>query len=99
MSRACDLCGCRSPDNKEMVIVSRVLKQIVVGLFFLGLIGTVIGLRYLHAPPAHTNVEGAEALQRYGFYLRESSHEAGIDFMHQGPTLDGKLEHIMPLLT
>ena len=32
----------------------------------------------------------------YGFYLEEVSHAAGIDFVHQAPTLDPKLATIMP---
>jgi enediyne biosynthesis protein E4 len=32
---------------------------------------------------------------RYGFSLRESSKDAGIDFHHTSPRLDGKLQHIM----
>jgi hypothetical protein len=32
---------------------------------------------------------------RYGFMLRESAKEAGIDFHHTSPTLDPKLRHIM----
>jgi hypothetical protein len=33
---------------------------------------------------------------RYGFRLIESAHASGIDFRHEGPTLDPKLSHIMP---
>ncbi|HEY7055317.1 MAG TPA: hypothetical protein VH458_02270, partial [Vicinamibacterales bacterium] len=36
------------------------------------------------------------ALSQYGFRLTESAKAAGIDFVHQGPTLDPKLAHIMP---
>ena len=36
------------------------------------------------------------ALARHGFHLEEVSHAAGINFVHQSPTLDPKLEHIMP---
>jgi hypothetical protein len=36
------------------------------------------------------------ALSQYGFRLTESAKAAGIDFVHQGPTLDRKLAHIMP---
>jgi hypothetical protein len=34
--------------------------------------------------------------QRYGFQLTEVSGAAGISFVHEAPTLDGKLAHIMP---
>ncbi|HEX8844060.1 MAG TPA: CRTAC1 family protein [Pyrinomonadaceae bacterium] len=36
------------------------------------------------------------ALSRYGFKLEEVSRASGIDFKHQAPTLDPKLDHIMP---
>lgn len=35
-------------------------------------------------------------LARYGFRLEEVARTAGIDFVHQAPTLDPKLDHIMP---
>ena len=37
-----------------------------------------------------------QLLQRYGFLLTESAKEAGIDFVHQPPRLDQRLEHIGP---
>src|SRR5450755_3746818 len=36
------------------------------------------------------------ALDHYGFSLREASKESGIDFRHSSPHLDAKLNHIMP---
>jgi hypothetical protein len=33
---------------------------------------------------------------RYGFRMTESSRASGIEFIHEGPTLDAKLGHIMP---
>jgi hypothetical protein len=36
------------------------------------------------------------AAARYGFRLIESARDSGIDFHHEGPTLDPKLNHIMP---
>ena len=38
--------------------------------------------------------EGGDA--RYGFRLQESAKAAGIDFVHQAPAFDARLEHIMP---
>lgn len=37
-----------------------------------------------------------DALDRYGFRLEEVAARAGIDFKHQAPTFDARLEHIMP---
>jgi enediyne biosynthesis protein E4 len=43
-----------------------------------------------------SRLSAQEALARHGFYLQEVSHAAGVNFVHQGPTLDAQLEHIMP---
>lgn len=45
-----------------------------------------------------TSKDGAKAggPSRYGFRLTEVSKAVGIDFVHQAPTLDAKLAHIMP---
>ena len=37
-----------------------------------------------------------DAASRYGFRLTEVSKASGISFVHEAPTLDGKLAHIMP---
>ena len=37
-----------------------------------------------------------EAIALYGFYLRDVTEEAGISFVHQSPTFDSRLDHIMP---
>ena len=36
------------------------------------------------------------AMSRYGFRFEEVAKASGIDFTHQAPTLDPKLDHIMP---
>jgi hypothetical protein len=33
---------------------------------------------------------------RFGFQLAESAKRRGVDFVHEGPTFDAKLDHIMP---
>ncbi|MEO8256414.1 MAG: CRTAC1 family protein [Acidobacteriota bacterium] len=38
----------------------------------------------------------AQALARYGFSLEEAARPGGIDFVHEAPTLDPRLDHIMP---
>ncbi len=45
---------------------------------------------------AKTRLSAQAALDRHGFYLQEVSHAAGVNFVHQGPTLDPQLNHIMP---
>ncbi|WP_446743351.1 CRTAC1 family protein [Silvibacterium acidisoli] len=72
--------------------------RIVLIVLFIGLIVTPIIIRRIsarHKQSAATQGMSA-AMQRHGFYLEEVSHQAGIDFVHQGPTLDSQLAHIMP---
>jgi enediyne biosynthesis protein E4 len=47
---------------------------------------------------AHEATGGA-ADTRFGFRLEESAKELGVDFVHQGPTFDVRLAHIMPQVT
>ena len=37
-----------------------------------------------------------EDAAHYGFALQEVAGASGVDFVHRGPTLDAKLDHIMP---
>jgi hypothetical protein len=71
--------------------------RILVTIFFATLLAVPWMVRHFSAP-AKTGVKtGAQtALARYGFSLQEVSHAAGIDFVHQAPTLDSKLYGIMP---
>src|SRR5262245_55835038 len=39
--------------------------------------------------------EGASSM-RFGFRLVESAKKRGVDFVHEGPTFDARLDHIMP---
>jgi len=73
------------------------LKKLVLIIFFVGLLATPAATRWWSA--RHTQsfaVDPKTALARHGFYLQEVSHKAGIDFVHTGPTLDHKLDSIMP---
>jgi hypothetical protein len=73
--------------------------RIAVSIFFLGLLATPAVMRWRLAQrtlAAHTTLDRQAALARHGFYLEEVSHAAGIDFVHQAPTLDPKLNPIMP---
>lgn len=67
---------------------------------FLGLLlGPAAYLRW-----SNTSVSDAQAgsrevndlLERYGLILHESAEESGINFMHQPPKLDARLNHIAP---
>ncbi len=73
--------------------------RILVSIFFVGLLLTPIVMKHLSSKrkaSANITLDTSAALARRGFYLQEVSHAAGIDFVHQGPTLDPKLAHIMP---
>jgi hypothetical protein len=78
--------------------LSRTLKQVVLALVLVGLFVTVVLLRQSPSNTGGPPAEGEEALNRYGFYLKESAKEAGLDFTHQAPTLDAKLAHVMPII-
>src|SRR6202041_3395198 len=48
--------------------------------------------------PSEKQLEHEAALKRYGFYLKEVSKASGIDFPHEAPKLDPKLDRIMPII-
>jgi len=73
--------------------------RIVLSIFFVGLLLTPVVVKKVSSArrsSLKTTLDTNAALVRHGFYLQEVSRAAGIDFVHQGPTLDPKLAHIMP---
>jgi hypothetical protein len=75
------------------------IARIVVSIFFVGLLMTPAAVRWrlgTHTAASRMALDKKAALARHGFYLEEVSHAAGIDFVHQAPTLDAKLLPIMP---
>ena len=76
--------------------MTRILKQILISLFFLGQLGAVW---WLNRTDTATDEGGDKAAERYGFHLRERSKAMGIDFRHgNAEHLDPKLTHIMPII-
>ncbi|HUY31433.1 MAG TPA: CRTAC1 family protein [Pirellulales bacterium] len=86
-------------------------KQGIIAAVFVGLLGVVAmrgsggGLadvwRRITGQVASTMpaaLDDAEVLRRYGFQLRESARDCGIEFRHEAATLDARLAHIMPLV-
>src|SRR4051812_37737659 len=65
-------------------------------LFLLFLLALPPMIRHFQAPPVAAAEGTGTALARYGFALHEVAKASGIDFTHQSPTLDSKLNHIMP---
>jgi hypothetical protein len=62
-----------------------------------GLLLTPFLVRRFGARASVVPVNGsADALAQYGFRLTESAKAAGLAFVHEAPTLDPKLAHIMP---
>ncbi len=74
------------------------IARIILSIVFLALLVTPVVLKRLSARrAADQSKDGAKtALARHGFYLQEVSHAAGMDFVHQAPKLDPKLDPIMP---
>src|SRR6266850_5015759 len=72
--------------------------KIVLTIFFVALIATPLAIRRISAWRAakHSNINANVALARYGFRLEEVARASGINFVHRAPTLDHKLDHIMP---
>jgi hypothetical protein len=57
-------------------------------------LASVYALNQRGAGNVATDEEGGDA--RFGFRLQESAKAIGIDFVHEAPTFDARLEHIMP---
>lgn len=74
------------------------IARILVSIFFVALLMTPVVLRRMSGsrPSTQIKFDTKAALANHGFYFTEVSHQAGIDFVHQGPTLDPKLAPIMP---
>ncbi|MGB9146664.1 MAG: CRTAC1 family protein [Acidobacteriaceae bacterium] len=73
--------------------------RIVLGLVFAGAIA-VLAVNHWRSSQSRVAVSTKAtcqlALKRYGFCFQEVAKQAGIDFVHEGPKLDPKLDPIMP---
>ena len=72
--------------------------RIVLDLIFVALLATPLAVREISArrEEAQAKLNESQALARYGFHLEEVSQQSGVHFTHQAPTLDSKLNSIMP---
>ena len=72
--------------------------KILLAVVFLALIAVPVVLKRLNSRRAVGNaaLEANQALTRYGLHFEEVAKASGINFVHQAPTLDHKLDHIMP---
>ena len=72
--------------------------RILLAIVFVGLVFSPLIIKRFAArqQDAKSRLDAQTALARHGFYLQEVSHAAGVNFVHQAPTLDPRLNHIMP---
>ena len=72
--------------------------KVVLVILFVGMLATPLAIRQVSArrEEAQAKLDEGQAIARYGFHLQEVSQQAGVHFVHQAPTLDAKLEGIMP---
>ena len=72
------------------------LAKIVLALLLLALLATPFVIRKMYHTDEPAKPDMTTATSRYGFYFEEVAKKSGIDFVHTAPTLDPKLDHIMP---
>jgi enediyne biosynthesis protein E4 len=74
------------------------ITKVTLTVIFAGLIATPLALQRLSArrEASLATADAQSAIARYGVHFEEVSRAAGINFVHQAPTLDRKLDHIMP---
>ena len=67
-------------------------------ILFLALLATPLVIKWVtgRRDVGKSKLDSSQAMARYGFYLQEVAQASGISFVHQAPTLDHKLDHIMP---
>lgn len=70
--------------------------KIFIILLFAGLLATPLVIQKFYQNEKLADVSSETALKRYGFYFEEVSKKSGVDFVHKAPTLDKKLDNIMP---
>ena len=70
--------------------------RVMLAVAFVALLATPALMRRFGPRAAVPSGDDADGRMRYGFRLTESATKAGIDFVHQAPSLDAKLAHIMP---
>ena len=74
------------------------IARIVVTILFVALLITPLAMKRIAARRAadRSRIGAETAVARHGFSLQEVSQAAGINFVHQSPALDPKLDPIMP---
>jgi hypothetical protein len=72
------------------------LNKILLSLFLAALLATPFLIRKFYHADEPAKADANTAMQRYGFYFEEVARTSGVEFVHTAPTLDPKLNHIMP---
>lgn len=74
------------------------IKRVILYLFFAGFLASPIIIK--HQSGNNFEVKNANpadfSLRQFGFFLSDVTKDAGVDFVHQSPQLDPKLNHILP---
>ncbi len=72
------------------------LTKVLLALLLAAMLATPFILRKIYHEDGSAKADTSTARDRYGFYFEEVAHASGVDFVHTAPTLDSKLDHIMP---
>ena len=70
--------------------------RIILGVLFVALLAMPLVMKRFAKKREVGAVDPSSSLARYGFYLEEVAHASGVNFKHQAPVLDHRLDHIMP---
>ena len=74
----------------------KTLTKIFLALLLVAMLATPFAIKYFYHPDGPAKANASAALDRYGFYFEEVAKKSGVEFVHTAPTLDAKLDHIMP---
>src|SRR5215212_6690981 len=72
--------------------------RIILAVIFITLLAVPLIMKRLASSRERLSntLDTTAALNRYGFHFDEVARASGINFTHQAPTLDHRLDHIMP---
>jgi hypothetical protein len=77
---------------------NRKLARALLAVVFISLLAAPLVLKRFRTrgETANSSLDANTALKRYGFHLDEVATSSGVNFVHKAPTLDHRLDHIMP---
>ncbi len=70
--------------------------RIILSVIFAALLAVPVYLTNFRNEPGSELVAIDSVIKKYGFYFKEISEEAGVNFIHHAPLLDAKFEPILP---